>query len=144
MMLQSSSIHLRWFASLSDFSSGWSSLLVHFLEQPSGNCRKDQQKSLASFEKGVERRLTSDLSQAVLVGKDQILVYRNDSLVALSLDPKSLEISGSIQDVGSRPLYAPSSGALAASADGAGDIAYALSSGEGMGASVLAGSALDY
>jgi eukaryotic-like serine/threonine-protein kinase len=88
---------------------------------------------LASFEKGVERRLTSDLSQAVLAGNDRILVHRNDALVSLSFDMRKFEVTGSAEQIASHPLYSISSGSLAASASKAEDIAYALASGEGTG-----------
>ena len=88
---------------------------------------------LASFEKGIERRLTNDASQSVLAGDDRIIVHRNDALVALSFDMRKLDVTGSAQEIASHPLYSLSSGSLAASASTAGDIDYALASGEGTG-----------
>ena len=85
---------------------------------------------LGSFAKGLERRLTPDLSQAVLVGRDRILVRRAGALVALPFDPETFEISGSGEKIADQPTYSASSGALAVSATAGGDLAYAVASGE--------------
>jgi len=83
---------------------------------------------LASYEKGVVRKLTPDISQAVLAGPDRILVRRDDTLVALPFDPERLEVTGPGEKLADRPLYSTSSGALAATASRAGDLAFALDS----------------
>ena len=85
---------------------------------------------LGSFEKGVERRLTPDLSQAILVGRDRILVRRAGALVALPFDSATFAIGASGEKIADQPRYSASSGALAATATAAGDIAFALASGE--------------
>jgi Tol biopolymer transport system component len=85
---------------------------------------------LGSFEKGIERRLTPDLSQAILVGSDRILVRRAGALVALPFDPATFTIAGSGEKVADQPRFSASSGALAATATAAGDVAYVLASGE--------------
>ena len=85
---------------------------------------------LGSFEKGLERRLAPDLSQAVLVGRDRILVRRAGALVALPFDPEKFAIAGGGEKIADQPRFSASSGALAASATSAGDLAYALASGE--------------
>ncbi len=85
---------------------------------------------LASLEKGIERRLTPDLSQAVLVGRDRILVRRAGALVALPFDPKTFEIASAGERVTDQPRFSSSSGALAAAGTATGDLAFAPSSGE--------------
>ncbi|MGE5232693.1 MAG: protein kinase domain-containing protein [Acidobacteriota bacterium] len=85
---------------------------------------------LASLEKGIERRLTPDLSQAVLVGRDRILVRRAGALVALPFDPKTFDIASAGERITDQPRFSSSSGALAATGTAAGDLAYAPGSGE--------------
>ncbi len=85
---------------------------------------------LGSFENGVERRLTPDLSQAFLVGRDRILVRRAGALVALPFDPKTFAIAGSGEKIADQPRFSASSGALTVASTAAGDLAYALASGE--------------
>jgi serine/threonine protein kinase/Tol biopolymer transport system component len=77
------------------------------------------------------RKLSSDSSQAILAGNNRLLIYRNEALQAISIDPEKLEVTGVLEEITSHPLFLPASGALGASASTAGDIAYALSSGEG-------------
>ena len=77
------------------------------------------------------RKLSSDSSQAILAGNNRLLIYRNEALQAVSFDPKKLEITGALEEITPHPLFLPASGALGASASTAGDITYALSSGEG-------------
>jgi Tol biopolymer transport system component len=85
---------------------------------------------LASLEKGIERRLTPDLSQAVLVGRDRILVRRAGALVALPFDPKTFDIASAGERITDQPRFSSSSGALAAAGTASGDVAYAPGSGE--------------
>ncbi len=85
---------------------------------------------LASLDKGIERRLAPDLSQAVLVGRDRILVRRAGALVALPFDPRTFEIASAGERITDQPRFSSSSGALAAAGTAAGDIAYAPGSGE--------------
>jgi Tol biopolymer transport system component len=85
---------------------------------------------LGSFEKGLERRLSPDLSQALLAGGDRILVRRAGALVALPFDPKTFVIAGGGEKIADQPRFSSSSGALTAAATPAGDIAFALASGE--------------
>lgn len=80
---------------------------------------------------GEIRKLSSDASQAVLAGKDRLLLYRNEALQAVAFDAEKLEMNGSIEEINRQPLYLPASGALGASASSAGEVAYAVSSGEG-------------
>jgi len=61
------------------------------------------------------------------------VVRRDGVLVALLFDPEKLEISGRAEPLADDPLFAPSSGALSVSATAAGDLAFALASGEGNG-----------
>ncbi len=77
-------------------------------------------------------RLTSDLSQAILVG-DRILTYRSETLVSIPFDVKTLQVADEVEEIGSHPLYSPSSGTLSVSASKNGDLAFALTSGEGSG-----------
>lgn len=83
---------------------------------------------VASYEKGILRKLTPDLSQAILAGPDRILVRRDDALVALPFDPERLAVTGPGEKIADRPLYSTSSGALAVTASRAGDLAFALDS----------------
>jgi len=85
---------------------------------------------LGSLEKGVERRLSPDLSQAFLVGRDRIVVRRAGALVALPFDPKTFEIASAGERITDQPRFSSSSGALAAAGTPAGDLAYAPGSGE--------------
>jgi Tol biopolymer transport system component len=85
---------------------------------------------LGSFEKGIEKRLTPDLSQAILAGRDRVLVRRGGALVSLAFDPVNFAITGSGEKIADEPRFSASSGALAASATTAGDLAYALASGQ--------------
>jgi len=75
------------------------------------------------------RRLTPDLSQAILAGPDRLLVWRENALVALPFDPERLEVTGPGEKMVDRPLYSRASGALGATATPAGDLAWASSSG---------------
>ncbi len=77
------------------------------------------------------RKLSSDASQAILAGNNRLLIYRNEGLQAVSFDPKKMEITSALEEITPHPLFLPASGALGASASTAGDITYALSSGEG-------------
>lgn len=77
------------------------------------------------------RKLSSDSSQAILVGTNRLLIYRNKVLQAISFDSQKLEMGGALEEITSNPLFLPASGALGASASAAGDITYALLSGEG-------------
>jgi hypothetical protein len=88
---------------------------------------------LAKMDGEIVRRLTPDVSQAILAGGDRLLVRRGGALVALPFDPETLEVTGRGETIAERPLFALHSGALAATATPAGDIAYALTSGEGSG-----------
>jgi Tol biopolymer transport system component len=88
---------------------------------------------LASFEEGILRKLTPDVSRAVLVGRDRLLVRRDGALVALPFDAEKLEITGRGETIAEAPLFAPHSGAVSATGTPAGDIAFALASGEGSG-----------
>jgi Tol biopolymer transport system component len=85
---------------------------------------------LASLEKGIERRLTPDLSQAVLAGGDRILVRRAGALVALPFDPKTFTVASNGERITDKPRFSSSSGALAAAGTASGNIAYAPGSGE--------------
>jgi len=85
---------------------------------------------LASLEHGIERQLTHDLSQAVLVGRDRIALRRAGALVVLPFDPETFEIASNGERITDQPRFSSSSGALAASGTSAGDLAYAPSSGE--------------
>jgi len=84
---------------------------------------------LASYERGILRKLTPDHSQAIVAGPDRIVVYRDGGLVALPFDPDKLEVTGPGQKLAEAPVYSQSSGALSASATPAGDLAFALSAG---------------
>ena len=84
---------------------------------------------LASLEDGIERRLTSDASQALVAGPDLLLVRRDGALVALTLDPETLEVKGAPRKIADAPLYWAASGGLVASATFAGDLAFALDTG---------------
>jgi eukaryotic-like serine/threonine-protein kinase len=86
---------------------------------------------LASSQKGIIRKLTSDLSQAILSGKSKLLFYRNDSLVALSFDPTNFEITGEGAEIISHPLFELATGALSASASNNGDLAFAVATSGG-------------
>lgn len=86
---------------------------------------------LGSLKNSEIRKLSSDSSQAVLAGKNRLLIYRNEALQAISFDPEKLEITSALEEITPHPLFLPASGALGASASTAGDITYALSSGEG-------------
>jgi serine/threonine protein kinase/Tol biopolymer transport system component len=77
------------------------------------------------------RKLSSDSSQAILAGNNRLLIYRNEALQSVSFDPNKMEITSALEEITPHPLFLPASGALGASASIAGDIAYALSSGEG-------------
>jgi len=77
------------------------------------------------------RKLSADSSQVILVGTNRLLVYRNEALQEISFDPKKLEITNALEEITPHPLFLPASGVLGASGSTAGDIAYALSSGEG-------------
>jgi len=88
---------------------------------------------LGSLDGGPIRRLTPDLSQAVLAGGDRLLVYRDGALVALRFDPERGTVESAGEQIAEAPLYSSSTGALAASASIAGDLAFAVSSGEGTG-----------
>jgi len=85
---------------------------------------------LGSFEKGIERRLTTDVSQAFLAGPDRIMVRRAGALVVLPFDPDTFAITGVGEKIVDQPRFSASSGALAASATASGDLAYAGASGE--------------
>jgi eukaryotic-like serine/threonine-protein kinase len=86
---------------------------------------------LASLQKGIIKKLTPDLSQAVLSGNSQLLAYRNDSIVALSFDPSNFEITGEGKEIASHPLFQLASGALSASTSNNGDLAFAGAASEG-------------
>lgn len=86
---------------------------------------------VASLNGGEIRKLSSDCSAAVLAGDNRLLIYRNEALQAVTFDPKKIEITGVVEEITQHPLFLPASGALTASASRAGDIAYAISSGEG-------------
>jgi Tol biopolymer transport system component len=86
---------------------------------------------LSSLGSSEIRKLSSDFSQAILAGNDRLLIYRNEVLQAISFDSKKMEIGGALEEITSNPLFLPASGALGASASAAGDITYALLSGEG-------------
>jgi eukaryotic-like serine/threonine-protein kinase len=86
---------------------------------------------LGSLKNSEIRKLSTDSSQAIVAGDNRILIYRNETLLAVSLDPQKLEFTSSLEEITPHPLFLPASGALGASASNAGDIAYALSSGEG-------------
>jgi serine/threonine protein kinase len=84
---------------------------------------------LGSIQKGIIRKLTSDSSEAALAGNNQLLVYRNQALVALSIDLKTYNIAEQGKQIVSNPLFYSASGALAASASRNGDLAFAVGSG---------------
>jgi eukaryotic-like serine/threonine-protein kinase len=86
---------------------------------------------LGSLEDNQIRKLSSDSSQAILAGSNRILIYRNQSLQAISFDAEKLEITSVLEEITQRPLFLAASGSLGATASTSGDIAYALSSGEG-------------
>jgi serine/threonine protein kinase len=84
---------------------------------------------LASIQKGIIKKLTSDTSEAALAGNNQLLVCRNQVLVALSIDLQNYQIVGEGKQIVSNPLFYPASGALAASASRNGDLAFAVGAG---------------
>jgi serine/threonine protein kinase/WD40 repeat protein len=86
---------------------------------------------LASIQKGIIRKLTSDTSEAALAGNNQLLVYRNQALVALSIDLENYKIAEEGKQIVSNPLFYSASGALAASASRNGDLAFAVGAGYG-------------
>jgi serine/threonine protein kinase len=88
---------------------------------------------VASIDGGPIRRLTPDMSQAVLAGGDRLLVYRDGALVSLRFDPTTASVEGGGEEISEAPLRSASSGALAVSASAAGDLAFSVSSGEGSG-----------
>jgi Tol biopolymer transport system component len=87
---------------------------------------------LGSLEKGLERRLTADLSPPIFAPPDRLLVHRDRALVALAFDPDRREIvEGSGEELAEAPLYSPAFGGVAATASATGDLAFAVASGEG-------------
>ncbi|HSE40831.1 MAG TPA: hypothetical protein VLH08_08700, partial [Acidobacteriota bacterium] len=62
---------------------------------------------------------------------NQILVYRNQNLFALSFDQGNFKITEEAKEIVSSPLFDLSSGALAASVSRSGDLAFALAASEG-------------
>jgi Tol biopolymer transport system component len=86
---------------------------------------------VGSLDNGEIRKLSSDSSQAVLAGNNRLLIYRNESLQAVSFHPEKFEITGTLEEISAQPLFLPASGSLGASASEDGDLAYALTSGEG-------------
>lgn len=86
---------------------------------------------IGSLQNSEIRKLSSDSSEAILAGNNRFLICRNGVLQTISFDPKKMEIGGALEEITSNPLFLPASGALGASASAAGDIAYALLSGEG-------------
>ncbi len=87
---------------------------------------------VGSLKNGEIRKLSADASQAIPFRNNRILIYRNNALQSVSFDLQKLEITGGVEEISTHPLYLPVSGHLAASASSNGDIAYALSSGEGL------------
>jgi eukaryotic-like serine/threonine-protein kinase len=88
---------------------------------------------LGSFEKGLERRLTPDLSQAILVGGDRVVVHRDGALVGLPFDPRTFAITGGGDKITDQPRFESSSGVVSAAGTPGGDLAYALASGRTAG-----------
>jgi serine/threonine protein kinase len=85
---------------------------------------------LASLKSGELRKITSDVSQSVLAGNDQLLVYRNEALVALPFDPVNFKITGEGKEIVSKPLFFRPDGALSVSASKSGDLVFANAAGE--------------
>jgi hypothetical protein len=88
---------------------------------------------LASLENGLERRLTPDASQAFVAGPDRLIVRRDGALVALTLDPGTFEVRGAHRKIADAPLFWAASGSVVAAANLAGDLAFALDTGQGGG-----------
>ncbi|MEZ5331870.1 MAG: protein kinase [Thermoanaerobaculia bacterium] len=115
----------------------------HFVLNTWSNNRDTQEQVggvyLASLEHGIERRLTRDASQALVAGPDRLVVRRGGALTALTLDPGTLEVTGSSSRIADAPLFWAASGGLFASATQAGDLAYLLDTGVGGGRIVWLG-----
>lgn len=86
---------------------------------------------VGSLENRGIRKLSADSSQAILAGSNRLLIYRNQGLQAVTFDPQKMEITSALEEITPDPLFLPASGVLGATGSTAGDIAYALSSGEG-------------
>ncbi len=71
---------------------------------------------IGSLKNSEIRKLSSDSSQAILAGNNRLLIYRNEALQAISIDPEKLEVTGVLEEITQHPLFLPASGALGASA----------------------------
>jgi Tol biopolymer transport system component len=86
---------------------------------------------LGSTEKSFEnRKLLGDASAAVFGPPNRILIHRRGRLLSLPFDLDALKIGEEAEAIDSDVTFAPSSGTLAASASGRGDLAYAVGTGE--------------
>lgn len=80
---------------------------------------------VASLDGEMVRRLTPDMTQAIVAGRHSILVRREGALVALPFDLEKLEVTGGGEEVADSLLFSSSSGWMSASATPAGDLAFA-------------------